>query len=37
MALSTTKQVQIIDLKKFIVMALDANSETFVVHMAIKK
>ena len=35
--LSTTKQVQIIDKKNFIIVALDANSETFMMHMAIKE
>ena len=34
-ALSTTKQVQIVDPKKFVIVALDINSETFVVHIAI--
>ena len=33
-ALPTTKQVQIIDKKDFVIAALDANSETFVMHVA---
>ena len=33
-ALSITKQVQIIDKKDFIIAALNANSEIFVVHVA---
>ena len=33
--LSTTKQVQIVDLKEFIIVVLDANSKIFVVHVAI--
>ena len=36
-ALSTTKQVQIVDPKEFIVAVLDINSEIFVVHMAIRQ
>ena len=36
-ALPTTEQVQIIDKKDFIIAALDANSETFVVHVAIRE
>ena len=36
-ALLTTKQVQIINKKDFVIAALDANSETFVVHMAIRE
>ena len=36
-ALPITKQVQIIDKKNFVIAALDANSEMFVVHMAIWK
>ena len=36
-ALLTTKQVQIIDKKDFIIAVLDANSETFVVHVAIRE
>ena len=34
-ALFTTKQVQIIDKKDFVIAALDANSKTFMMHMAI--
>lgn len=34
-ALPTTKQVQIINLKEFVIVILNANNETFVVHMAI--
>ena len=33
--LFTIKQVQIIDKKNFIIVALDANSKTFVVYMVI--
>ena len=36
-ALLTTEQVQLIDLKEFVIMALDANSETFVVHVAVQE
>ena len=36
-ALSTTKQVQLVDLKKFVIAALDADSEIFVVHVAIQE
>ena len=36
-ALPTTKQVLIINKKDFVIMALDANSEIFVVHMTIRK
>ena len=36
-ALFTTKQIQIINLKEFIIVALDADSEIFMVHMAIKE
>ena len=36
-ALPTTKQVQIVDLKEFVIAALDIVSKTFVVHMAIRK
>ena len=35
--LSTTKQVQIIDKKNFVIAALHANNKTFVVHMAIRE
>ena len=33
--LLTTKQVQLIDPKVFVIAALDVDSKTFVVHMAI--
>ena len=36
-ALLTTEQVQLVDPKEFVIAALDANSKTFVVHVAIKK
>ena len=36
-ALPTTEQVQIIDPKEFVIAALDVDSETFVVHVAIWK
>ena len=36
-ALLTTKRVQLVDLKEFVIAALDTDSETFVVHMAIRK
>ena len=36
-ALPTTEQVQIINKKDFVIAALDADSETFVVHVAIRK
>ena len=36
-ALPTIKQVQIVDLKKFVIMAFDINSKIFVVHIAIQK
>ena len=36
-ALPTTEQVQLVDPKEFIIAALDADSETFVVHVAIRK
>ena len=32
-----TKWVQLIDPKKFVIVALDAGSETFVVHVAIRE
>ena len=35
--LSTTKQVQIINLKKFVIAILDMDSKIFVVHVAILK
>ena len=34
-ALPTTKQVQIVNPKEFVIAALDINSEIFVVHVAI--
>ena len=34
-ALPTTKQVQIIDSKKFVIAILDANSITFVMYIVI--
>ena len=36
-ALLSTKQVQLVDPKKFVIATLDAGSETFVVHMAIRE
>ena len=36
-ALPTTKQVQIIDKKDFVIAALDADSEIFVVHVAFRE
>ena len=36
-ALFTTEQVQIIDLKEFVIAALDVNSKTFVVYVAIQE
>ena len=36
-ALSTTEQVQIIDKKDFVIVALDANSKIFVIYMAIRE
>ena len=36
-ALPTTKQVQLVDPKEFVIAALDADSETFVVHVAIRE
>ena len=36
-ALPTTKQVQIIDKKDFVIAVLDADSEMFVMHMAIRE
>ena len=35
--LSSTKPVQLIDLKKFVIAALDVDSKTFIVHIAIRK
>ena len=34
-ALTTTEQVQLVDPQKFIIVALDADSKTFVMHVAI--
>ena len=34
-ALLTTKQVQIVDSKKFVIAIMDIDSETFVIYMAI--
>ena len=34
-ALPTTKQIQLVDPKEFIIAALDADSKTFIVYMAI--
>ena len=36
-ALPITEQVQIVDPKEFIIAALDVNSETFVMHVAIRE
>ena len=36
-ALSTTKQVQLVDPQEFVIAALDANSETFIVYVAIRE
>ena len=36
-ALPTIKQVQLVNPKKFVIAALDADSETFVVHVAIRE
>ena len=36
-ALPTTKRVQLFDPKEFVIAALDADSKTFVVHVAIRK
>ena len=36
-ALPTTEQVQIVDPKEFVIVALDVDSETFVVHVAIRE
>ena len=36
-ALPTTERVQIVDPKEFVIAALDVNSETFVVHVAIRE
>ena len=36
-ALPTTKRVQLVDPKKFIIAALDVDSKTFVMHVAIRE
>ena len=36
-AIPTTEQVQLVDSKKFVIAALDADSETFVMHVAIRE
>ena len=36
-ALLTTEQVQLVDPKEFVITALDADNETFVVHVAIRE
>ena len=36
-ALLTTEQVQLVNSKKFAIVALDADSETFIVHVAIRE
>ena len=36
-ALPTTERVQIIDKKDFVIAALDADSKTFVVHVAFRE
>ena len=36
-ALPITEQVQLVDPKKFVIAVLDADSETFVVHVAIRE
>ena len=36
-ALATTERVQIIDKKDFVIVALDANNKTFVMHVAIRE
>ena len=36
-ALPTTKRVRLVDPKEFVIAALDANSKTFVVHVAIRE
>ena len=36
-ALPTTEQVQILDIKEFVIAVLDVDSKTFVVHVAIRK
>ena len=36
-ALLTTKRVQLVDPKEFVIAALDTDSEIFVMHMAIRE
>ena len=36
-ALPTTERVQIVDLKEFVIVALDVDNETFVMHVAIRE
>ena len=36
-ALLTTKQVQIVDKKNFIIAALDVDSDMFVIHVAFQE
>ena len=36
-ALPNTKRVQLVDPKKFVIAALDANSETFVLHVVVQE
>ena len=36
-ALPTTKQVQLVDPKEFVIAALDADSKTFVVHVVVRE
>ena len=36
-ALPTTEQVQLVDLKEFVIVALDADNEIFVVHVLVQK
>ena len=33
----TTKRVQLVDLKEFVITTLDADSKIFVIHVAIRK
>ena len=36
-ALITTKQIQLVDLKEFVIAVLDADSKIFVMHVTIRK
>ena len=36
-ALPTTDQVQLVHLKEFVIAALDADSKTFIIHVAIRE